>query len=176
MFYIKQIPFIFKISAFLILFFIAFPLLIAHSADVVLSWDRPNDDRVTGYKIFYGLADTDFKSTVQQSINTPAQTSCNIFSLISGQTYGFAAKSIDDKGNESIFSEVIFYDVPETQDGKSNDDDDSADNIDGNSNNANNNAVDNTGNIAEDNDSVASGSGGGGGCFIQTVSNVNILN
>ena len=115
MFCFKQNPIIFKISILFILFFIALPCLPAHSADVVLSWDRPNDSRVTGYKIFYGLEDTNFKSAAQKNINSPARTSCDIFGLKAGYSYSFAAKSFDKKGNESVFSEVLYYDVPETR-------------------------------------------------------------
>ena len=112
----------------------------AHAEDVVLSWERPDDDRVAGYKIFYGLADTDFKSTVKKEINSPAQTSCDILGLENGQTYAFAAKSIDGKGNESVFSEVLYYDVPSVKE-------------------------DNDSNGDSTKKSSSSG-GGGGGCFI----------
>ena len=174
MFCLKLIPFRVIKYAFFVLFFMSLSGAIVHSADVVLTWDSPNDARVTGYKIFYGFADTDFTSVTKEIINSPDQTFLNIYDLKDGNTYGFTAKSIDRYNNESVFSEVIFYDVPETQDGISNDDDGSADNIDGNSSNANNNDIDDTGDNANDNDGEAAGSSGGGGCLIQTISNVNI--
>ena len=82
--------------------------------DVILSWDRPNDDRVAGYKIFYGPFSTDFKSGAKKVIHSPAQTSCEIVGLEFGRTYGFAAKSINGKGDESAFSDVLYYEVTET--------------------------------------------------------------
>ena len=85
----------------------------ANYKDVILSWDRPNDDRVAGYKIFFGSVDTNFKSGAKKLIHSPAQTSCEIFGLEFGRTYGFAAKSINGKGAESIFSEVLYYYVRE---------------------------------------------------------------
>ncbi len=88
--------------------------------DVVLTWDRPDDSRVTGYKIFYGPADTNFKSIAKEEIDTPEQTYCEIFNLDEGQTYAFAAKSLDQYDNESDFSEVLYYDVPEEINKRSN--------------------------------------------------------
>lgn len=115
MFWSRRNFFIFKISFAIILFFILLSNATVHSADVVLTWDRPNDARVTGYKIFYGLEVTDFKADPKEIINSPDYTSCNISDLEAGNTYGFAAKSVDKEGNESVFSEVIYYDVPETK-------------------------------------------------------------
>ncbi|MBC2714561.1 MAG: fibronectin type III domain-containing protein [Desulfobacteraceae bacterium] len=125
----------------------SFSVLTVHSADVVLIWDRPNDSRVTGYKIFYGPADTSFKSAPKESIHSPDHTSCDIFGLKVGQTYGFAAKSFDKHGNESVFSEVLYYDILEMQDESSSD---------------------RGGGSAQDKNS-----NGGGGCFIRVVSDLN---
>jgi len=119
---LKQILFIFKASTICTILFISFSGSVVHSEDVTLSWNRPNDSRVMGYKIFYGSAVTDFKSVTKEIINAPDQTSLNIYDLKDGNTYGFAAKSIDGHGNESVFSEVLYYDVPETQDEKPSDD------------------------------------------------------
>lgn len=113
MVYSRRHPFISAIFFMVILVFILLATSTIHSADVILMWDRPPDDaRVSGYKIFYGLADTDFKIFPNKIIHSPDQTSCNISNLRPGNTYGFAAKSMDKEGNESIFSEVIYYDVP----------------------------------------------------------------
>jgi hypothetical protein len=113
MFCARRNFFIFKIFFVIILLFILFSNATVHSTDVILAWDRPNDARVTGYKIFYGLTETDFKSGPKEIVNSPDYTSCNISNLKAGQRYGFTAKSIDSDGNESVFSEVIFYDVPQ---------------------------------------------------------------
>ena len=140
MFSFIRISNLLKIVNLYLLVFITLTLSAAYAQEVILSWDRPDDDRVAGYKIFYGLADTDFKSTVKKEINSPAQTSCDILGLENGQTYGFAAKSIDGKGNESVFSEVLYYDVPPIKE-------------------------DNDSNGDSTKKSSSSG-GGGGGCFI----------
>jgi hypothetical protein len=123
---------------------------VGHSQDVVLAWDRPDDSRVTGYKIFYGLADKNFKSTPKQIIHSVEDTSCDIYNLKEGRTYGFAAKSMDGKGNESEFSEVIYYDVPGIPDDEPDNPDDEPD----------------------PNDDNKSG-GGGGGCFINMAKKIN---
>ena len=164
MFGLRQIPFIAKISAFLILFLLSVYVATVFSADAILTWDRPDDPRVTGYKIFYGLAETDFKAIPKEIIYNAAQTSCDIFNLTEGKTYGFAAKSMDIKGNESVFSEVIFYDVPSIPDDISDDGkndnppkDDNADDIDD---------IDDKNDNKNEDGNETRGGGGGGGCFI----------
>lgn len=130
---------------FLVILLYASPV---HSEDVILTWDRPDDDRVSGYKVFYGPAEDDFKSFPKEIIESPDQTACDIYNLTAGKRYGFAAKSMDDYGNESVFSEVIFYDVP--KDNSSDDD-----------SNGNGDDVDD----GED----SKGGGGGGGCFLRLL-------
>jgi hypothetical protein len=142
---LKQYFYIPKIFIRFILALILFSPTVVYSQDVVLAWDRPDDSRVTGYKIFYGLADKNFKSTPKQIIHSAEDTSCDIYNLKEGRTYGFAAKSMDGKGNESDFSEVIYYDVPGIPDDEPDDPDD-------------------------DN---KSGGGGGGGCFINMAKKIN---
>jgi hypothetical protein len=172
MFCFKQISFIFKISIFFVLVFITLPGSAVHSADVILTWNKPNDSRVTGYIIFYGPADTDFTSTPKEIINSPDQTSCDIFNLEDGQKYGFAAKSFDRHNNKSVFSEVIFYEVPKTQDMLSSDDADSNKNIDDNSDiNHNGDGGSNKDNDTDDDieDKNTNSDSSGGGCFISQV-------
>jgi len=88
----------------------------AFTAEVTLSWQRPDDSRVTGYKIYYGPSGTNFKSRADHSIDSARQTSCPISGLEEGVTYNFAATSRDADGNESDFSETIQYRVePQTE-------------------------------------------------------------
>ncbi len=84
----------------------------AYGAEVTLSWARPDDSRVTGYKIYYGPSGTNFKSRADRTIEPASQTSCTISGLEEGQTYDFAATSFDADDNESDFSETIQYRVP----------------------------------------------------------------
>ena len=138
--------------------------------DVVLTWNRPDDARVTGYEIYYGSSkNDDFKSSPKEIIPSPEETNCNIIGLIPGQSYAFAAKSYDQFGNKSVFSEVIFYQVSNEQnsnqndntDGKNdnNDQDDNTDDNEKDDNDQNNNSTNNA------------GGGGGGGCFIRILLN-----
>jgi hypothetical protein len=78
-----------------------------HSAQITLAWEKPNDARVTGYKIFAGKAGTDFKATPNTTIYSADQTSCSISNLEEGQLYSFCAKSFDANGLESDFSETV---------------------------------------------------------------------
>ncbi len=131
-----------KIIIFSSLFF-SIPAASVQSQNVILSWAKPDDLRVSGYFLFYGCADTDFKSEPAEIINSPEQTSCRVFGLAEGATYGFAAKSFDRQGNESDFSEAVYYAVSSAQDGNSNHDVDSGQD------------------------------GGGGGCFIHSLASMS---
>jgi hypothetical protein len=141
---------------------------------VVLSWERPDDPRVTGYKIFYGPAETDFKTSPKATIHSAAQTSLDILNLQSGWTYAFAAKSIDGRGNESVFSEVLYYDVPPAQDGEGAPEDDPQNE---DTNGADPAPPDEPENLDPDDkenqdspEERASSGGGGGGCLIKAAS------
>ncbi|MDA3824198.1 MAG: MopE-related protein, partial [Bacteroidales bacterium] len=79
------------------------------NSDVTLSWNKPDDNRVTGYNIYCGISGTDFKTTPVQTIDSVDQTSCLILNLEAGFEYSFAATSFDADGNESDFSETISY-------------------------------------------------------------------
>jgi len=109
----KPTSLILSICSFFLLFLLS---ATANSADVTLSWSRPGDSRVTGYKIYYGPTGTNFKSRADQTIEPASQTSCTISGLEEGQTYDFAATSFDANNNESDFSETIQYRVPSQQD------------------------------------------------------------
>lgn len=92
--------------------FLFYPIPV-YSAQVNLSWDCPNDSRVTGYKIYYGRSGTDYKNLPKVTVSDPNQSGCLISDLIQGYEYVFAATSFDDKGNESDFSNTISYTVPD---------------------------------------------------------------
>ncbi|RJP41194.1 MAG: fibronectin type III domain-containing protein [Desulfobacteraceae bacterium] len=174
MVYASRNSFTFIISFMAMILGISLSTPTVHSADVILMWDRPDDARVSGYKIFYGPADTDFKAVPNETILSPAQTSCDIYNLKAGTTYGFAAKSTDKEGNESVFSETIFYDVPiepPNDDPNGHDDDDDEDDGNGGNGDDGNNGDNGDGSDDDDNDGEGDKRGGGsGGCFIRVVS------
>ena len=100
------------ITAFFSLLLLLFLPAAAHSADVSLNWTAPDDDRVTGYHIYYGPSNPAFKTNPAIIIETAEQTECRISDLQAGVTYYFAATSVDADENESDFSETISYGVP----------------------------------------------------------------
>jgi len=106
----KHLSIILTIVSFMFIFLVS----AVHAADVTLTWNKPDDSRVIGYNIYYGISGTDFTSTPVQTVNSPDQTSCLILNLEEGQAYDFAAKSLDSEGNESELSEIINYLVPVT--------------------------------------------------------------
>ena len=103
-----------KIQPFLILAIVSFALLFSFpgksfAVDLTLSWDRPDDERVTGYKVFYGESGTDLLSMPRETIDSPDVTSLVIHDLEEGQHIGFSLKSIDAFGNERDFSDILYH-------------------------------------------------------------------
>ena len=88
----------------------------AFCSEITLSWARPDDDRVTGYNVYYGETGTNFKSAADVTIDSAGTTSCTISDLTEGQTYDFAATSLDADGNESDFSETVNHTVATSED------------------------------------------------------------
>lgn len=79
----------------------------ALSADVTLSWTAPDDDRVTGYNVYYGTSDPP-----TTEIDAGDATQQTIQDLSQGTTYYFGAKSYDAEGRTSVMSDIIQYTVP----------------------------------------------------------------
>ena len=104
------------LSVFILIVSTFFLPAIGHSASqVTLTWEKPGDNRVAGYNVYYGVSGSDFKSFPYRSIYSADQTSCRIAALEAGQRYDFAVTSVDFQGGESDFSETITYRVPVTQ-------------------------------------------------------------
>ncbi|MDY6903886.1 MAG: fibronectin type III domain-containing protein [Thermodesulfobacteriota bacterium] len=110
--HIRQNPYRFSIASGLLLIFFWCSPFVVYAQDVVLSWEKPDDSRVTGYKIYYGLQGSYYSASAKIIIDSPQETSCNIADLTPGRIYAFAAKSIDACDNESDFSEIIYYEIP----------------------------------------------------------------
>ncbi|MBS3732692.1 MAG: fibronectin type III domain-containing protein [Desulfobacterales bacterium] len=124
MFHPNRICFIFKISVFILVALTALALPTAQATEVVLSWERPSDDRVDGYYIYWGPApDYDFESApVDINIPEADTTSCTISNLQPNTEYEFAARSYSDTGETSELSQIVSYTTPEeTSDGSSGD-------------------------------------------------------
>ena len=115
--YVQQIFRVLTTMIFLLLPGMFLEVRTAQGRDVVLSWDRPDDERVQGYEIYYGPAGSDFTAAPGRSIDTADQTSCTIYNLAEGSTYGFALRSIDAAGNASPLSQTVYYPVDEESGG-----------------------------------------------------------
>ena len=93
---------LFIVSMFLFLF----PFCI-QAAEVTLEWDKPNDNWVVGFNIYCGKSETDFKSTLCATVNSPDTNTCIISNLERGYEYSFTAKSFGGDSNESDFSNIV---------------------------------------------------------------------
>jgi hypothetical protein len=112
-------------SPFIILFFLILSLtFIFGNTNAVareLVFDPSPDEalgRVEGYKLYYGKVESsdinnfDIKNYESQIIDLQMNTRHSLPDLEEGVTYYFAATAYG-KGEESVFSEVLFYLVPE---------------------------------------------------------------
>ncbi|MFO8084917.1 MAG: thrombospondin type 3 repeat-containing protein, partial [Desulfobacterales bacterium] len=76
---------------------------------VTLVFDASSDERVIGYKLYYGKSE-EFDTVIDLGNNT----SYDLTDLESGVTYYFAATAYDGFVNESGFSEILVYTAPES--------------------------------------------------------------
>ena len=92
-----------KLISILIFLLFAAPAL---AVDVTVSWTAPDDDRVTGYYVYYGTA-----SPPTTEIDAETATQQAVTDLTEGEVYYFGAKSYDADGNTSVMSDIIEYTV-----------------------------------------------------------------
>ena len=85
-------------------------LSICAGQNVTLSWNPSSATNVAGYKIYSGPACHCYSSAVTVGTATTATFS----GLVPGQTYYFAATTVDSAGKESGFSNETSYTVPMT--------------------------------------------------------------
>ena len=88
----------------------------ALSASATLAWEQEPAENLAGFKLYYAPSGQGFTSTPQKIIHDPDQRKCTLSNLTPGRIYAFAATSFDVNGQESDFSEVIYYNVPEEED------------------------------------------------------------
>ena len=74
----------------------------AWAVDVTLSWTAPNDDRVTGYYVYYSTS-----NPPATEIDAGSATQQVITDLTEGEVYYFGAKSYDADGNTSVMSDIL---------------------------------------------------------------------
>jgi len=89
--------------------------ILPKSTEVTLAWDPSSSSDVVAYRIYYGLE----CGVYQRVVDTGLETTARIGGLYPGNTYYFAATSLNASGLESEFSNEISYTVllvpPETQ-------------------------------------------------------------
>jgi len=99
-------PFKFFYLFFLIAFILFFPsALKVQAAQITLAWDHTTDSRVTGYKVYYGP----LSRTYHNVIDVGNKTTCTISGLQEGKAYYFAATGYDALGDESGYSNEVFF-------------------------------------------------------------------
>jgi hypothetical protein len=76
------------------------PVVATASVSTTMTWNPSPDSSVTGYNIYYGTQSQNYTNMV----SVGNVTNATIGNLESGTTYYFAAKSRDDAGDQSAFS------------------------------------------------------------------------
>lgn len=109
--YNRTIAYIFSLTLLFVLCLQTIWIIPVQAQDVVLSWEKPDDARVAGYRIFYGIKGSDYSCEVKETINSAEETTCHISGLDEGRIYVFAATSLDEYGNESAAS-VVEHTMP----------------------------------------------------------------
>lgn len=114
--------FIFKLLVFTMLVLTSLAVPEARSAEVELTWERPDDPRVEGYYIYWGQADYDFEYAqsegLHETIENPDNTSFTMENLYEDRQYQVAAQSyadIDGDGNAetSPLSQIVTFTASE---------------------------------------------------------------
>jgi hypothetical protein len=109
---------LFRISIFiLIAVSIALFRTNAHAVQVKVTFDPSPDIRVIGHKIYYCQSANMSKTDYSEKIDLGTKIEYLTPNLKEETTYYFAATAYDKYGNESVFSEVISYKVPEKENG-----------------------------------------------------------
>jgi hypothetical protein len=78
---------------------------------VTLEWDASSEADVVGYKLHYGTSSRNYDTTM----DVGNYTSVTIGNLDGNQNYFFAVTAYDADGNESVYSDELFY-IPDTDD------------------------------------------------------------
>src|ERR1019366_4856830 len=91
-----------------LLFLLAFFLLgVARAGQITLIWDQPPPppvgDRVTAYRIYYGVS----SGTYTNNVLVGDVTQAIVPGLIDGCAYFFAATAVDSAGSESDYSAEV---------------------------------------------------------------------
>ena len=78
---------------------------LSYSAEVVLAWDPNTEEDLAGYKVYYGFESGNYA----YSVDVGNQVRATISDVEPNKVYYFTATAYDMDGNESDFSDEIFY-------------------------------------------------------------------
>jgi len=83
-------------------------ILAVQAASVTLAWDPPSpSSEVTGYKLYYGPADTTGSERYTEVIDVHTATQYTVEGLTVGTWYVFAVQALGDDGKTSDFSSQV---------------------------------------------------------------------
>jgi phospholipase C len=91
-------------------------ILVVQAASVTLAWDPPNPStEVTGYKLYYGPADTQGAEWYTEVVDVHKVTQYTLEELTAGTWYVFAVQAYGDDGKTSDFSNKVRHLVGGTE-------------------------------------------------------------
>jgi hypothetical protein len=74
------------------------------AVSATLTWTAPTDGRVTGYRVYHGLAPGSYVQAKGAGISVGPVETYAFTGLSTGNRYYFAVTAVDDSGNESDYS------------------------------------------------------------------------
>lgn len=78
----------------------------------ILSWGASMESDLSGYRVYYGTASGSYLQSRGQGIDVGNTTTYTITGLNSGVRYYFVMTAYDYAGNESVYSDEVFKDIP----------------------------------------------------------------
>jgi hypothetical protein len=77
-----------------------------------LAWDAVTASNLSGYRVYYGTTPGTCLQPFGQGITVGNTTTYTLLGLSSGTRYYFAVTAFDTSGNESVYSNEAFKDIP----------------------------------------------------------------
>ena len=83
--------------------------------EAVLTWNKPDDDRITGYNVYVGdsAESVVLPESLNGSVNDSDVCTYTITDLTAGQHIYITATSFDADGNQSAFSDILDAVMPD---------------------------------------------------------------
>ena len=94
-------------------FFIFLSCNTLFAAERIVTIRKSHDPRAIGHNLYYGHSENISKTNFSEKIDLGSDTVYVASNLQEGSTYYFAATAYDKHGNESVFSNILSYKVPE---------------------------------------------------------------